>query len=690
MTTGVADSTSATTGFNGWNTTTVPSTGHNAAGDPDLDLLLAGGINPTTTNDACVLEFDFETTGDSIKFDYVFGSSEYRNYTCSINDVFGFFVSGPGIAGPFSNGAINIATVPGSGATCPVGVNTIYCPDTVHTGNTAFPYDDLICCNGSTTTSCHSGTTGCGMFTNPWSTCQFFVCNTGDTTVRYPGYTTVLTAQAQILPCTTYHFKLAIADASDDILDSGIMLEAGSFTANEVGLDLDTALLSATGNPIIIEGCDSISLDIKIKKFGVNTFDTVNFVIQGSAINGGDYNPLPNYLVFSPNPNDTVRTITIGAIADGITEGTENIIIYLQNYCSTGLADSIVIEIIDDIGAGFFVANNQPSNVYNDSICLGYEFTFVPFTSPIVGIGPLRYDWDFGDGTTSINSGPGNQRKTYAQPGIYTVTLYVQDSTGCTDSAVRDVLVDFPPYVEFSASPLEICSGESIDFVDSVAPGTLSTVYDFGDGIILRDKHNPTHVYDHPGIYTVTFTGEYLICPDQDTSIDITVNDYPLINLGEDRTFCPGLDSAIVLQDINNPSQIMAWSTGDTASSIATKETGYYWASMDIVGCSATDSIWIKRHCYLNIPNAFSPNGDGSNDYFMPRQLLSSGLKEFKMKILNRWGEVIFVTDKIDGRGWDGRYDGKDQPVGVYVYLIEAQWINGHRNSFNGNVTLMR
>ena len=97
-----------------------------------------------------------------------------------------------------------------------------------------------------------------------------------------------------------------------------------------------------------------------------------------------------------------------------------------------------------------------------------------------------------------------------------------------------------------------------------------------------------------------------------------------------------------------------------------------------------------KRDCYLNIPNSFSPNADGRNDYFIPRQLLSAGLKEFSMKIFNRWGELIFETDKLDGRGWDGKYGGDAQPVGVYVYLIEAQWNNNYRNSFKGNITLLR
>src|SRR5690606_1780277 len=71
-----------------------------------------------------ILEFDFVPNGDSLMFRYVFASKEYPGYTCSsFNDAFGFFISGPGINGPFSNNAINIALIPGTDV--PVAINTL-------------------------------------------------------------------------------------------------------------------------------------------------------------------------------------------------------------------------------------------------------------------------------------------------------------------------------------------------------------------------------------------------------------------------------------------------------------------------------------------------------------------------------------------------------------------------------------
>ena len=92
----------------------------------------------------------------------------------------------------------------------------------------------------------------------------------------------------------------------------------------------------------------------------------------------------------------------------------------------------------------------------------------------------------------------------------------------------------------------------------------------------------------------------------------------------------------------------------------------------------------------MDIPNVFTPNGDGVNDYFYPRQYLTKGLSAFSMTIYNRWGEQIFQSTSINGRGWDGKLNGMDQPEGVYVYIIDAVFVDGNKEHQQGNITLMR
>ncbi|MBL7942171.1 MAG: T9SS type A sorting domain-containing protein [Flavobacteriales bacterium] len=162
--------------------------------DPDLQALVPG----YTSNDWSVVEFDFIATGDSLAFTYVFGSEEYLEWVgSSFNDHFGFFISGPGITGPYSNAAVNIATIPGTDLA--VAINNV----------NEFTNPEYYVNNGD------------GM-TIPYSEDAYYV--------QFDGLTTPLVAAIGNLTVgEVYHIKLAIADAGDSILDSGVFLQGDSF-----------------------------------------------------------------------------------------------------------------------------------------------------------------------------------------------------------------------------------------------------------------------------------------------------------------------------------------------------------------------------------------------------------------------------------------------------------------------------
>ena len=362
LTSGVAASTLA--GVNGANVLTGTATGSfNGTGngtDPDLAMLV--GATANQIYDKCILEFDFVTIGDSVEFDYVFGSTEYQSFTCTgFNDVFGFFISGPGIVGPYSNNSKNIALVPGS-TTCPVAISTIYCPNMAG------------CCQ--TTGYCFGNTPGCGAFNAANNTCSYFVCNTGGTLVRYQGFTTVLTAKSAVIPCSTYHMKLAVADKGDQTYDTGVFLKASSFSSQPIDLQVETGLGAA--NPYIIEGCDTAHLKVVRKLFGSQPVlpDTVQLLITGTATNSVDYNTFPATFTFTgaggmtaTAPSDTVQYLDLWAFNDGIAEGTENIKIYVLSGCFNLPTDSIEIEIRDSLG--FNLLNT------NTAICLGQSVPII-------------------------------------------------------------------------------------------------------------------------------------------------------------------------------------------------------------------------------------------------------------------------------------------------------------------------
>jgi gliding motility-associated-like protein len=348
----------------------------------------------------------------------------------------------------------------------------------------------------------------------------------------------------------------------------------------------------------------------------------------------------------------------------------------------------LTIDCNHPLSSAFDITNNTPPpNVVLDSICLGYVFSTSLITPPVIQP-TWVHAWDWGDGSPITGNNP-NQH-LYTVPGTYTLWHSVTDTLGCIDSTSKLLYVDAVPNVNFTVTDSVICVGEKVTFFDSLSANIIKFSWDFKDGNIVVDLHNPTHTWDNPGGYDVTLNAISTFCPEKTLSKLITVNSFPQLSLGKDTMMCPGVTGSIFLADINNPTATYQWSTGETGSGITVTQPGYYWVKASNGECSSVDSIWVKRDCYLNVPNAFTPDGDGLNDYFLPRELLSSGVKTFTMNIYNRWGENIFTTSSIDGRGWDGKYNGVPQPMGTYVYVMDVEFINSIKKNFKGNMILIR
>ena len=197
---------------------------------------------------------------------------------------------------------------------------------------------------------------------------------------------------------------------------------------------------------------------------------------------------------------------------------------------------------------------------------------------------------------------------------------------------------------------------------------------------------------DKAGNYIITVTVNHPVCPQSQDTVGITVHNLPIVNFGTDTVLCLQ-GSPILLQNLvttNDPRTQYLWSTGDTTATLSVVHPGYYALTATLSDCSTTEGVTINKDCYVDIPNAFTPNGDGQNDYFFPRQYLSKGVTAFTLSIFNRWGQKVFETTKADGRGWDGKFNGKEQPNGVYIYQIEVFYTNGRSEKYSGNVTLIR
>lgn len=330
LTTGLAATNSP---FNGVNGPQINFANQNQGTGGDIDLTALAGIS---TYDRCVLEFDFKGDGDTIFFEYRFGSEEYPSFNCTnYNDVFGFFISGPGIVG-----SQNLALIPGT--TIPVAINSVNNGVVVAGGNISY---------------CTSMGAG-----SPFT--SLYVDNTGGPDMTYDGFTVMFKAKSYIQACSTYHIKLAIADGFDQIFDSGVFLKAGSFKTNSYHLTMSTDSMS-TYPPYAFEGCDSIILKIKRDNFQTGlTQDTVTLLVQGTATNGIDYPLVASSYIFSASLSDTIKTLYVDPFNDLITEGTETIKFYLKNKCNF-IIDSVIVAIKDPKK---FTLYNADTN-----ICIGQQ-----------------------------------------------------------------------------------------------------------------------------------------------------------------------------------------------------------------------------------------------------------------------------------------------------------------------------
>ena len=260
----------------------------NASGAADADL--SSIANGSSIFDVAKFTITFIPTSDTLRFKYVFASEEYPEYACSsFNDVFGFFISGPGLNGPYQNNGVNIARIPGTAL--PVTINNIHPA------------------NGP----------GC-----PPLNAQYYNNNNGSGNQPvYDGFLDVFIAEAVVIPCEVYTIKLCVSDVGDGIFDTGVFLEAKSFGTGSLLVETSTVSLDGT----VTEGCSSGSITFSFPNAVESDFP-LDYTIIGTAENGVDFEEIPLDL-FIPQGQNSL-TININALVDGLDEGLESIGIDIQ------------------------------------------------------------------------------------------------------------------------------------------------------------------------------------------------------------------------------------------------------------------------------------------------------------------------------------------------------------------------
>jgi gliding motility-associated-like protein len=226
----------------------------------------------------------------------------------------------------------------------------------------------------------------------------------------------------------------------------------------------------------------------------------------------------------------------------------------------------------------------------------------------------------------------------------------------------------YDPPTLFLPNILPVCEGQPVA-ISGIAQGThppLSYLWTYPGGYTTTVEPSFDSVTKaDAGIYTLLVV-DALGCTDQ-KSIQLIVYDNPV-------ALFHGIDTMQVRPEYileAGPGMVYYyWNTGETTESIIITEQGWYSVEMiNEAGCTGIDSVFMEiiRKC-IDIPNAFTPNGDGLNDIFEAESVCP--IVEYEMLIYNRWGELLFESNDI-ALGWDGKKNGKDCPGDSYVYIVK-------------------
>jgi gliding motility-associated-like protein len=653
--------------------------------DPDLNALSASNV----TNGS-VIEFQFVATGDTMSFRYIFASAEYAQYTCSgFNDVFGFFLSGPGINGPFTNGAVNIATIPGTNT--PVAINTV---------NQGFPSlfgSNATCLNANPNYVAHSI-----YYTTSFNNILPPTNGTGPTT--YNGATVALFAVSGLVCNETYRIKLGVANISDNSHQSAVFLEAESFQVFGYEVDVTSNIVGPTANGMYAEDCTSAQITIALPNGEVADQDImIPFTWDGSA----GFNPFvdlgipPNELsywtdsaILLPAGQNSI-TISFIPIDDGEIELPETVTLFFTgfNSCGQPVVSSVTFTIVDNYDITY--------NITPDVVVQCMTTTATGTVSNIVNtIGGVNYSWTangvpVGGNSPTITMGPGTETQ---QVITYVVTISDSCQT-ITDTILYTVNQTITVAPNSGPTPCGLQQG----FVQFPVTGQTGTVaYQLtGPGINGTLTQNVAQNLPS-GWYYITATDA--VCSTSD-SVFVGLLDPPLASLTALPLFgYAPFTTTFVNESQNADSYWWDFGNGETLSTTSNaNQTVTYEGEgpLDFTvclaalqpGCQDTACIVVTileliDPPYIETANVFSPNNDGVNDAWEFVRL--DNVAEIEVVILNRWGNVIYEqTAAVPS--WNGRLaNGTEANEGVYFFRYKATGLDGSILEGHGYMHLVR
>lgn len=316
-----------------------------------------------------------------------------------------------------------------------------------------------------------------------------------------------------------------------------------------------------------------------------------------------------------------------------------------------------------------------------------------------------------GNNTYSWNQGVVNGVPFSPPPGTTSYTVTAVDQNGCTATDEIDVVVSQAPDVTIFTDDSAGCAPFTVEFSSGTTNGGDQCLWDFGDASPSGGQATSTncgtvsHTYENPGCYDVTLTQTLGATNCSTTFLTnnlICVEEPPVASFDYNPSDPSEISPFVHFNNQSAGADNFSWTFNDSVytneenpSHSFPMDAGNYNVQLiaqSVLGCNDTlnSMIYIDEALLYYVPNTFTPDANGSNDFFLP--IMTSGFdpNDYKMLIFNRWGEVLFESFNPN-IGWDGTYNGKIVPDGVYVWTLEFKDNNNdERMKDRGNINVIR
>ncbi len=397
---------------------------------------------------------------------------------------------------------------------------------------------------------------------------------------------------------------------------------------------------------------------------------------------------------------DTAHNPTHVFPNDGLFQTT--LIATTANGCKDTITKTVLVHPLPVVN---FYTNPAPIGICYGTRVSFYDQTTIPAPSYIE-----YWNWNLGDGT-AINPNQNVINHLYDTANTYHIQLTGISNFGCKDSITKIVTINPNPKVNFTTNKIKGCETLCINFADSSSVtkgGNVHWTWNVGDGSALINSQTFEHCYTNDSVFAPNYFNITLkVTTDsgcQTTSVKnnyITVYPNPVAAFKTDPQSTTVINPVFEFKNLSTGADFWNWNFGDSDTS-SMRDPNPHTYKPDVAsykislltttqyGCIDTTSemVDIGPDFVFYIPNAFTPNADGVNDYFFGSGI---GITVYDLWIFDRWGNMIFHANELNDK-WDGRANfGKDiAQMDVYVWKVELTDVFNKKHKYLGTVSLVK